>query len=346
MDTAQPKKMLLLNILDILKHRTDSEHRLTQKEIMQILENQYGMSVDRKAVKRNLMELISYGYHIEYTEISRVGKSGETESIFTDWYLDHDFSDAELRLLIDGLLFSRQIPPGQCKRLIGKLEGLSNDYFKSHVRHISNLPDNQPTNSELFYTIEILEEAISKKRQVSYIYNNYDVDMKLHPRLDHDGRTREYLVNPYQLVATNGKYYLIGNYDKYDNVINFRLDRITGIRLLDTAAKSMRDVKGLEKGLDLPKHMAEHIYMFSGESMRVTFRVKRYLLNDVIDWFGKDVSFSDVTEDEVTVNVKVNEEAMRLWALQYALFVRVLSPQSMADEIKKNLEIALSGYAE
>ena len=170
--------------------------------------------------------------------------------------------------------------------------------------------------------------------------------MKLHPRLDHDGRTREYLVNPYQMVATNGKYYLIGNYDKYDNVINFRLDRITGIRLLDTAAKSMRDVKGLEKGLDLPKHMAEHIYMFSGESMRVTFRVKRYLLNDVIDWFGKDVSFSDVTEDEVTVNVKVNEEAMRLWALQYALFVRVLSPQSMADEIKKNLEIALSGYAE
>lgn len=145
MDTAQPKKMLLLNILDILKHRTDSEHRLTQKEIMQILENQYGMSVDRKAVKRNLMELISYGYHIEYTEISRVGKSGETESIFTDWYLDHDFSDAELRLLIDGLLFSRQIPPGQCKRLIGKLEGLSNDYFKSHVRHISNLPDNQST---------------------------------------------------------------------------------------------------------------------------------------------------------------------------------------------------------
>jgi predicted DNA-binding transcriptional regulator YafY len=32
--------------------------------------------------------------------------------------------------------------------------------------------------------------------------------------------------------------------------------------------------------------------------------------------------------------------------LQYALHVRILSPQSMADEIRKNLETALSQYAE
>ena len=346
MYAAQPKKLLILNILDILKHRTDIEHRMTQKEIMQILKSEYGMSADRKAVKRNLMELIAYGFQVEFTEIARKGKAGEGESICTDWYLEHDFSDAELRLLIDGLLFSRQIPHSQCRSLIGKLEGLSNDYFKSHVRHIRNLPDNQPANSELFFTIEILDEAISKRRQVSFIYNTYDVDKKLHPRKGESGQPREYLVNPYQMVATNGKYYLIGNYDKYDNVINFRLDRITGIRLLNTPAKPMREVKGLESGLDLPRHMAEHIYMFSGGSIWVAFRAKRYLVNDIIDWFGKDANFSDVTEEEMTVKVKVNEEAIKLWVLQYALHVRILSPQSMADEIRKNLETALSQYAE
>ena len=346
MYTAQPKKLLILNILDILKHRTDIEHRMTQKEIMQILKSEYGMSVDRKAVKRNLMELIAHGFQVEFTEIVRKGKAGEGESICTDYYLEHDFSDAELRLLIDGLLFSRQIPHGQCKSLIGKLEGLSNDYFKSHVRHIRSLPDNQPANSELFFTIEILDEAINKRHQVSFIYNTYDVDKKLHPRRGEGGQEREYLVNPYQMVATNGKYYLIGNYDKYDNVINFRLDRITGIRLLNTPAKPMREVKGLESGLDLPRHMAEHIYMFSGGSIWVAFRAKRYLVNDIIDWFGKEVKFSDINDDEVTVKVKVNEEAMKLWALQYVLHVRILSPQSLAEEIRKNLETALSRYAE
>ena len=34
----QPKKMLIMNILDILKKYTDENHRLSQKEIMDILE--------------------------------------------------------------------------------------------------------------------------------------------------------------------------------------------------------------------------------------------------------------------------------------------------------------------
>lgn len=346
MYTAQPKKLLILNILDIMKRRTDADHRLSQQDIIRILRDDYAMVVDRKAVKRNLMDLIEYGYQIEYTEILRKGKAGEDEPICTDWYLEHEFSDAELRLLIDSLLFSKHIPHSQCRELIGKLEGLSNDHFKSHVKHIRNLPENLPSNRALFLTIEVLDEALSKRRQVSFNYSTFDVDKKLHPRLSEDGQQREYLVNPYQMVATNGKYYLICNYDKYDNVINLRLDRITGIKLLNTPVKPMKEVRGLENGLDLPKHMAEHIYMFSGDSVRVTFRAKRYLVNDVIDWFGKDVKLSDVSEDEMTVTVQVNEEAMKLWGMQYALHATILSPQSTRDEIKQNLETALSKYAE
>ena len=80
--------------------------------------------------------------------------------------------------------------------------------------------------------------------------------------------------------------YLICNYDKYDNVAHYRLDRITNMKLLPTPVKPMEQVKGLEHGFDLPKHMAEHVYLFAGESGPVTFRAKKYLLNDIIDWFG------------------------------------------------------------
>ena len=38
---SQPKKMLILYILDILQKYTDSEHRLSQKEILEILERDY-----------------------------------------------------------------------------------------------------------------------------------------------------------------------------------------------------------------------------------------------------------------------------------------------------------------
>lgn len=346
MYTKQPKKMLIMNILDILKKYTDENHRLSQKEIMDILEQEYDMKAERKAIKRNLMNLIDSGYDIEYSESIRMNKNGEEETFYTDWYLERNFSDAELRLLIDGLLFSKHIPYSQCKELIGKLEGLSNRYFKSRVEHILTLPDNAPENTQLFYTIEVLDKAITKGQQVLLHYNEYGTDKQLHPRRRSDGAVREYVINPYQLVAVNGKYYLICNYDKYDDVSNYRLDRITDIKMLDTPVKPMKLVKGLENGLNLPKHMAEHIYMFTGESVPVVFKAKRYLLTELFDWFGKDMQFLEETENEVTVRVNVNLEAMRKWALQYAVHVKVVSPKKLVDMVKEDIKNAMEQYEE
>lgn len=333
MYAKQPKKLMIMNILDILKRYTDENHRLSQKEIVELLKDKYGMDADRKSVKRNLMNLIDFGYDIEYSESIRVNKNGEEETIYSDWYLNRDFSDAELRLLIDSLLFSKHIPYSQCKRLIEKLSNLSNNYFNSKVKHIRTLTEKIPQNKELFYTIEILDEAISRNRKVAFTYNLYDIDKKLHPR-----REEKYIVNPYQIAATNGWYYLICNYDKYDDISNYRIDRITNIELLDEKAKPK------PSNWTLPKHMAEHIYMFSGESAPVVFRAKRYIVPDVIDWFGTEVTFTEATDEEVTVRVKANLQAMRLWAMQYAKHIRILSPQSLAEDIKSDLKEAITNY--
>ena len=186
MAAAQPKKMLIMHILDILKKYTDEDHRLSQKEIGEILKNEYDMVVDRKSIKRNLMDLIDLGFEIEYSESVRLVPNKVTgqleESCFlSDFYLVRNFADSELRLLIDSLLFSKHIPYSQCKELIGKLEGLSNRYFRARVGHIRTMPDLSLHSQQLFYTIEVLDEAIGKGRQVSFTYNSYGTDKKLHP---------------------------------------------------------------------------------------------------------------------------------------------------------------------
>ena len=48
MYTIPPKKLIIINILDILNKYTDVEHTLSQKEIQQKLESEYSMKVDRK----------------------------------------------------------------------------------------------------------------------------------------------------------------------------------------------------------------------------------------------------------------------------------------------------------
>ena len=349
MYAQQPKKMLVMNILEILKKYTDEDHRLSQKDIIEILKTEYGMTADRKAVRRNLTNLMEAGYEIEYSESIRMVPNKDTgkleESVVTsDYYLVREFTDAELRLLIDGLLFSKHVPYAQCKELVEKLEGLSNKYFQARVKHIRTLPDRSTENKQLFYTVEVLDEAISGGRQVAFRYMSYGLDKKQHPRKDKNGNVREYVINPYQIAAANGRYYLICNLDGKEDVSNYRLDRIADIRLLDSPAKPAKKVRGLEHGVDLPKHMAEHIYMFQGESAPVTFRFKKYLINDVMDWFGNDIRFSDETEDEATARVTVNLEAMRHWAMQYARHAVILTPESLRNDVKNDIMQAMEQY--
>ncbi|MCH5184558.1 MAG: WYL domain-containing protein [Oscillospiraceae bacterium] len=339
MYTIPPKKLVTINILNILKKYSDENHRLTQQRISELLKSEYLMDVDRKTVKRNLMNLLDIDDKICYTEDVRKGRNGEDITVYSDWYYYHDFDNSEIRLLIDSLFFSKHIPYSQCKQLAQKLSGLSNVYFGNRIKHIRSLPENQPENKELFYTIDILDEAIDKNKKVLFTYNSFGTDKKLHPR-----KTEKYLVNPYQMAAANGRYYLIGNVDKYNDIAHFRIDRITAIELTDESRKPLKNVKGTEHGLTLPKHMAEHIYMFSGESVRVEMQAEKYIVSDLIDWFGKDIRFKNESENHVTAVVTVNETAIRKWALQYALHVRIIAPQELADNIKQDLREAMKNY--
>ena len=59
--TQPPKKMLIVHILDILRRYSDADHRLSQKDILEILRREYETEADRKAIKRNLANLMEAG---------------------------------------------------------------------------------------------------------------------------------------------------------------------------------------------------------------------------------------------------------------------------------------------
>lgn len=52
----------------------------------------------------------------------------------------------------------------------------------------------------------------------------------------------------------------------------------------------------------------------------------------------------NVTSDEVTVTVKVNQIAMKMWALKYSRHIRAIFPQSLVDEIKADIYFAKKNY--
>ena len=350
MAIGRPKKMMNMYILDILKRNTDIDHAITQKEIQQRLETEYDMVVDRKAVKANLEDFINDGTYDIYcetkTRLMPNAKTGELEKseVCTGFYYESKFTDSELRLLIDSVLFSKSIPTHNKSAIIDNLKSLSNKYFKFNVGHIKYFESaDREINKNLFLTIETLNEAIDKGLQVKFHYNEYGADKKLHHRLNEDGEVREYIINPYYMVATGGKYYLICNYDKYDNIAHYRLDRISNIEILDTPRKAKNQVEGLV-GLDVARYMNEHIYMFGGKSVRAKFEAPKYLISDILDYFRANVEFKELENDQVLATVKVNETDMQLWARQYCGQIKIIEPQSLVEACKQDILDALALY--
>ena len=69
------------------------------------------------------------------------------------------------------------------------------------------------------------------------------------------------------------------------------------------------------------------------------------IISDIIDYFGTEVRFSDVGETELTVTVpSFNKTDMRLWALQYATQVKVISPADLAEQCRQDILKAVEKY--
>ena len=327
MDNLEKKKLALLRILQILQKHSDADHPLKQEDIARFLYEQYGITVERKAIGRNVSLLRDAGYEIE----SRRAGS---------YLAEREFTDAELRVLIDGVLSSKHISARYSRDLIDKLCDLTSEYFLSHVRHIRSLGEWDKTeNKALFYNIEIIDTAIEEKKQVRFDYNKYGADKKLH-------RTYTHTVSPYQLILHNQRYYLMARNEYWKHLAYYRLDRITNMTLAEERLVPVTSLEGYQNGINYKDLSTALPYMYTDRPETVEFLADDGIIDQIIDWFGKEIRITRCGEKQVKVTVRVSPNAMEHWALQYAGAVTVTAPKKLAENIVRRLLAAGEQYAE
>lgn len=326
MDGFEPKKLALIRIWQILKDYSDYDHPLTQEDIAKHLENEYGIVIERKAISRNLSLLKEAGIEIE----SRRAGS----------YLEcREFEDSELHMLIDGVLSSKHITAKHSKDLIDRLCGLSNKYFRASVRHIHSVNDWSKTdNQALFYNIELIDMAIEQGHQIHFDYNKYGVDKKLH-------KSSHQYVSPYQMILHNQRYYLMAYSEFWGNMVFYRLDRITNMKITDKQSTPIRNVPGYENGIDYKELSTAMPYMYTDAPERITFIADTCIVDQIVDWFGTDVRLTKTDDrNQVTVELKASPCAMEHWAMQYINHVEIISPESLRNQMINVLEENLKKY--
>ncbi len=327
----ESKKLALLRVLHILEYYSDERHPLTQEDIAKYLEKDYGITLERKAVARQI-SLLKEAYDYPNSPITIC-----TDRRKGTYIEQRTFEDAELKMLIDGVLSSRYITASHSKKLIDKLCGLSNKYFRSHVKNVYSVNEWSKTdNYNLFYNIELIDEAIDRARKITFDYNKYRWDKTMK-------KTATHSVSPYQLILHNQRYYLMSYNERFGEIRYYRLDHITNMQIEDIPLTPLRSLEGYQNGIDYKRFSASLPYMFSDSIERVEFLTDFRMIDQVIDWFGKEVKI-EKEGGMYKVSVRVSLQAMEYWAMQYLNNVEIISPLSLREKLKTNLQNALQKY--
>ena len=327
MEGLEAKKLALLRILQILHKYSDLQHPLTQEKIAYYLDSEYGIVIERKAISRNISLLMDADVEIGHCR--------------DGYYLEtREFEDTELKLLVDSVLCNQNITAKHSADLIEKLCKLSNKYFRSHVKNVYAVKDwNKSDNAALFFNIEMIDMAINEGKQVQYDYNKYGKDKKLH-------KSSFQRATPYQLILHNQRYYLMGYSEYWGNMIFHRLDRITNIKIYDAPAYPLKKIPGYESGIDYKKISTTMPYLHSDKPERVEMLADAWVIDQVVDWFGKDLAVRETEDPEkIIISLWANPYAMSLWALQYVNYIEVISPAHLRNKIRDFLKTGLDKYS-
>lgn len=299
--------------MEILYRCSSEEHKLTQKDIIQHLFDDYEMEVSRNTLSQYLGELKRNGY-IEGTR---------------GVWCKRIFSNSELAILANSITAVKTVPSRDIQYLIEKLKNMAEPEKRKEFCHSYFLADvNHTDNKNVGKIMGIISQAIECKKKIEIRGCLYDVNGVLQ-----EGKT--YIVNPYYIVAEKSRYYLICLGDRGD-LEPRRIDRISTVKILTERRVEICEIEKYKNHtFQIEEYMKEHIYMYSGESARVTLKIQKTSIGDFIDWFGKDYRKIEEQDEKIIIQIKANMDAVYFWALQYSKIAEVLSPKSLRDKIRE-----------
>jgi predicted DNA-binding transcriptional regulator YafY len=337
------KSGTILLILKVLEKYSDENHPLSQQDIIDKVEQEYGICLERKSVSKHINALIDdFDYDIEHISIK--DKSGKNKKIGYA-LINRMFETSEIKFLVDAIYSSKMIPGNYAKNLAKKLYSTLSDNQQSECDYsyiISSNNINRTDNKEIFNNIELIQKAIVDKKKINFKMKGYDENGKSTTRKD----GRIYTVSPYYLVNNDSKYYMICNpfTPKY-GIKPYRLDNIIDVEIIDEPSYPLNNIDGY-KNFNISEYLNENIYMYGGPTISATLEFKNsYTIAYIKEYFGNNARIYK-KDDKLYADIKkCNRTALTFWVLQYSKEVTLISPSDLVNEIKDHLTKKLEDYS-
>lgn len=316
-------KPRILYLQKILLERTDEEHPLTTTQLIEILNDEYGISAHRTTITKDITTLQEFGLDVVTIQSTQ-------NKYFVG---SRQFELPELKLLIDAVESSKFITAKKSEALIEKIHTLTSPGQVSKLKRNNYVVDRiKPDNEQIYYIVDTINDAINDGKQISFQY--YDYSRLKKKVLKNKGEV--YKLSPYKLLWSGDYYYVIGYSEKKNKVINFRVDRIAAKPIILT-----ENALTMPKDFDLENFTKEVFFMFSGDEVVVDLRCDNSLMKTMIDRFGEDVTTLayDMTSFRLQTEVSVSPTFFG-WVFGFGGKVQILGPESIKEQYKQMIKAA------
>lgn len=298
-------------IYKVLFEHSDECHPLSINEIITYLKCEYSLSVDRRTVYSSIDTLKKLDYDISTYDENKHGYYLRTRVL----------NIADVRLICDALYSLYSVSNKQTEELVERLQSVLSEHSRQYFKHLTSISVPRKTdNSAVFKSIGSIDQAISKQVKISFIYMQYGLDKKLHPR-----RNDLYIVSPYSMVCENGNYYLLCVKDGKSGLSHYRIDLMKDVRILTTKVASRVsafDIASAKKA----------VYAFAGKPEEIILRCHNRMISGLIDRFGIEPKIHKLDDSHFIAKIKAVPQGILFWTMQYLSDVEILEPVSLRQQ--------------
>ncbi len=325
------QKLKLLYIVDILRKYSDEDHPISAAEICSKL-SLFNVTAERKSVYNDIEQLIFYGYDIIKTRTPKTGF----------FLASREFEIPEISLLTDAVKTAKFISAKKTRELISKLEAMQSVYqLNSLNKGIYFDVDSKTKNEEIYYTIDTVSRAIENKKQIKFEYNIRTINENKEITIS----SSQKIISPYAMTWQDDHYYLIGNYEKYDNLIHLRIDRMHKVEITDKNSRSFSEVSDYKSVFDVADYTKRLFGMYTGNIENIELKCSREILEQVVDRFGDSIFITKLTDKTFNINYKaVVSEALVTWIINFGNKIEAVSPENLRKMVKERLISVIELY--
>lgn len=319
----------ILYILNVLKKYSDEEHKLSTSEIREKVNEEYGVDIEQRTIRRNINLLQQkFGYDISTYNDNKIGYYMTNDP-------ETDFEPGEIRAIIDTFSYSTFIEPKIAEGIIKKCKNLQNIYENNKIKNYKVYsPKGKTTNVEVIKNIEDISNSIVNRNKIKFDYWKYVIEGD---RIEKQIVSKP-VVSPYAIIYDKQQFYMLGIKEGNDEYFHYRLDRIKNLEELKEKIEIQKTDKEIEQYVDTS------VEVFSGDEVEIEAECDGYLLGEVFEKFGKKVEVQPINKNTFSMKIKANPLGFKLWTMRNLDLVTIKKPESLVKEIKQVMSEAQKRY--